>query len=97
MYAESVIVNPGGIGFVPYILTGTTELAAASVSALRRHSVALWEKHGCIAAGNNLADLFDQIDVANKAATIYLLCSSAGIEPEGLTSGQMSGLKKKFG
>ncbi|HVN47222.1 MAG TPA: rhamnulose-1-phosphate aldolase [Bacteroidota bacterium] len=95
IHPEAMIANPAGIGFVPYILTGTEALAQATVSALRNHSLALWEKHGCIAAAETVGDAFDLIDVANKAAHIYLLCRNAGIVPEGLTDAQLEELRHK--
>lgn len=96
IHPEAMIANPEGIGFVPYILTGTDALAQATCSALRHHSAAVWEKHGCIAAAETVSKAFDLIDVANKAATIYLLCRAAGVLPAGLTDQHIDELRQKL-
>lgn len=96
MHAELVIVNPQGLGLVPYILTGTDELAAATVASLEHRAIVVWEKHGCIAVGQDVQEAFDLIDVTNKSAQLFFLCRRAGFEPQGLTGQQIEELKKKF-
>ena len=96
MHAESVIVNHRGIGLVPYLLTGTEELAAKTVSSLEHHPIVLWKNHGCMAVGQDVQEAFDLIDVTNKSAQLFFLCRRAGYEPRGLTADQIEELKKKF-
>ena len=40
---------------------------------------------------------FDQVDVLNKAAQIYMAAKSMGFEPEGMTDWQMQEMTKAFG
>ena len=40
---------------------------------------------------------FDQVDVLNKAAQIYIAGRSMGFEPEGMTDAQMRELSDVFG
>jgi rhamnulose-1-phosphate aldolase len=96
IHPEALIANPAGIGFIPYILTGTEALAQATLSSLQHHPAAVWEKHGCIAAAESVDKAFDLIDVANKAAQIYLFCRNAGITPTGLTDAQLEELQIAF-
>jgi rhamnulose-1-phosphate aldolase len=96
MHPETVVVVPKGVGVVPYILPGTDDIAEATVEALANHDVVMWEKHGCLAIGEEVFATFDLIDTLSKSAQIYLLCKSAGIEPEGLTDQQLIDLKIKF-
>jgi rhamnulose-1-phosphate aldolase len=93
MHPEAVVVVPGGIGVVPYILPGTMEQGLAAGAAMERHDVALWEKHGAVAAGATFAEAFDLLDTLNKAARLLLLCRAAGYEPEGLTEAQLDELR----
>lgn len=97
MHPETIIFLPEGIGFVPYTITGSDELAERTIEVLKYHNIALWEKHGCIAVGENPLDAFDLIDTAAKSADIYFRCKAAGFEPEGLTDAQMKELIQKFG
>ena len=94
MHPEAVVVAPGGIGVVPYILPGTMEQGLAAGAAMERHDVALWEKHGAVAVGATFAEAFDLLDTLNKAARLLLLCRAAGYEPEGLTAAQLDELRR---
>jgi len=94
MHPEAVVVVPGGIGVVPYIVPGTMEQGLAAGAAMERHDVALWEKHGAVAAGATFAEAFDLLDTLNKAARLLLLCRAAGYEPEGLTEAQLDELRR---
>ena len=74
MHTELLDVIPNGIGFVPFRLPGTVELANASLKAFAEHDIVLWEKHGCYAIGADVHDAFDLTDIVVKAAGIYLQC-----------------------
>jgi len=97
MHPETIIFVPKGIGFVPFLLPGSLDIAEKTIMALQHHDVALWEKHGVFAIGKNVADTFDLIDILAKSARIYFLCRSADIIPEGFTVEQLEELKKLSG
>ena len=92
MHPEVKVFLPEGIGFAPYRVPGSEDLADVTLAALADHRLALWAKHGCVAVGRNLLAAFDLIDVANKGAELYLLCKSAGVEPEGLSEDELKAL-----
>jgi len=94
MHPETIMFVPDGIGFVPYLLPGSTEIAKATIKVLQDHDVAVWEKHGVFAIGESVHDTFDKIDILAKSACIYFLCRSADIIPEGFTEKQLDELKK---
>lgn len=99
MHPESMVFIPKGVGFVPYILPGTQEIAKETIMKLKDHDIILWEKHGIFAIGPSVFDTFDSIDIVCKSAKIWFLCKSAGFDPEGLSDMQLSELKelvKKF-
>jgi rhamnulose-1-phosphate aldolase len=94
MHPETKVFVPAGAGFVPYILAGTTAIGEATVRVLEKHDIAIWEKHGVFAIGNTPSETFDLIDIMTKSASLYFLCRSAGVEPEGLTANQLDELGK---
>jgi len=94
MHPETKVFIPDGVGFVPYLLPGSTAIAMATVEALRKHDVALWEKHGVFAVGDTIDNTFDIIDILAKSASIFFTCRAAGIDPEGLTDNQIDELGK---
>jgi rhamnulose-1-phosphate aldolase len=70
---ELSIYLPEGIAYIPYLKSGSIELAEASAEAMKTFRVAIWEKHGIIATGPTLEDAFDAIDLVAKAARIWFL------------------------
>ncbi len=93
MHPETIIFIPKGIGFVAYQLPGSQEIADSTIDQLKKHQIVLWEKHGVFAIGSSILDTFDQIDIACKSAKTWLICKSAGFEPEGLNNKQLDELK----
>jgi rhamnulose-1-phosphate aldolase len=97
MIPEAKIYVPRGIGWVPYRLTASQDLADETVKALeRKHKVVLWEKHGVLAVGKDAVDAFDLVDAMNKAAILYLLCRQTGQKPQGLTRKQIDEIGLTF-
>lgn len=87
---------PKGIGMIPYCLPSSEELADKTTECLLKNDVAIWEKHGATASGDDVLVAFDYIDVANKGAKLYLKCLSAGFDPEGVSQENMDILKREF-
>jgi len=96
MIPETLAFAPLGIGVVPYTLPGSISLAKATLEQIEKHDVVLWEKHGTLAVGKNIIEAFDQTDVLNKAATIYMTSKNMGFEPEGMTEAAMKELFDVF-
>ena len=96
MIPETLAFAPLGLGIVPYTLPGSVELANATLEQIKDYDVVLWEKHGTLAVGTDIMDAFDQTDVLNKAATIYLRAKSMGFEPEGMTDAAMKEIQEVF-
>lgn len=93
---EMVYYLHEGVAHVPYERTGTVELGIATAKRVADHSVFLWEKHGVVAIGPDVAWAFDLVDVANKAAKIALLFMSTGAQPDGLSNQQIQDLRDQW-
>ena len=97
MIPETKAFCPRGLGMVPYMLPSSVELADATISAIDEdYDVVMWEKHGVFAVDVDVMDAFDQVDVLNKAAQIYMAAKSMGFEPEGMSDAQMKEMSKAF-
>lgn len=96
MIPETLAFAPLGLGIVPYELPGSIRLAEATLEQIKHYDVVLWEKHGVCAVGLDIMDAFDQIDVLNKAAIIYMNARSMGFEPEGMTDEAMKEIQDVF-
>jgi rhamnulose-1-phosphate aldolase len=97
MHTETVYFLPDGIGYVPYHMPGSAEIAEATYKALKKHRVVLWEKHGCLATGRDVVEAFDRIDILAKSARIYFICKNAGFTPEGLSDKQIAQIRRAIG
>lgn len=98
MIPETKAFCPRGLGMVPYMLPSSVELADATIKAIDEdYDVVMWEKHGVFAVDTDIMDAFDQVDVLNKAAQIYIASKNMGFEPDGMTDAQMKELSSVFG
>lgn len=101
MIPETLAFAPLGLGIVPYEVPGSMALAEATLEKIRDYDVVLWEKHGVFAVGTDLMDAFDQVDVLNKAARIYLdaltyTAARPESQPEGMTAQAMEDVRRIF-
>lgn len=94
---ETCVFIHDGLGFVPYLRTGSDELAGATIQKFKNHRVVLWEKHGCLAIGENALQAFDLIDIAEKSADIFFTVKSAGYDFEGINNSDLEDLRQVFG
>ena len=98
MIPETKAFCPRGLGMVPYMLPSSVALAEATIRAIDDdYDVVMWEKHGVFAVDVSIMDAFDQVDVLNKAAQIYIAARNMGFEPDGMTEAQMRELSDVFG
>ena len=96
IHPEVKISIPDGIGVAPYRRPGSEELADVTVTALQKHHVILWEKHGCAAAAADITEAFDFIDIMEKAASIFFICKNSGYLPQGISGEQLAEISDKF-
>lgn len=98
MIPETKAFCPRGLGIVPYMLPSSVGLADETIKAIDdNYDVVMWEKHGVFAVDTDIMSAFDQVDVLNKAAQIYIASKNMGFEPEGMTDAQMKELTDVFG
>ena len=97
MIPETRAFCPRGLGMVPYMLPSSVELAEATIRAIDEdYDVVMWEKHGVFAVDADIMDAFDQVDVLNKAAQIFIAARAMGFEPDGMTDAQLTELRDAF-
>lgn len=97
MIPETKAFCPRGLGMVPYLMPSGNELGEATIKAIDEdYDVVMWEKHGVFAVDVDVMSAFDQIDVLNKSALIYIAAKNMGFEPEGMSDAQMGELTEVF-
>lgn len=93
MHPETMMYIPQGVGFVPFTMPGSEEIAVETIKELRNHPIVLWEKHGVFAIGSSVLHTFDSIDLVSKSVKIWLMCQSAGFEAQGLDKEKRAALR----
>ena len=97
MIPETKAFCPRGLGIVPYMMPSSQALADATIRTIDEdYDVVMWEKHGVFAVDTDIMNAFDQVDVLNKAAQIYIAARNMGFEPDGMTGAQMKELSAAF-
>ena len=96
MIPETKAFCPRGLGIIPYKLPSSVELAEATIKELQDYDVVMWEKHGVFAVDCDAMQAFDQIDVLNKSALIYIAAKNMGFEPDGMSQEQMKEMTVAF-
>lgn len=97
MIPETKAFAPRGLGIVPYMMPSSNELAEETIRSIDdNYDVVMWEKHGVFAVEDDIMKAFDQVDVLNKSANIYMCARSMGFVPDGMTADQMQELSTVF-
>lgn len=96
MIPETKAFCPRGLGMVSYKLPSSVELAEATINELDDYDVVMWEKHGVFAVDTDIMAAFDQVDVLNKSALIYIAAKNMGFEPDGMSQEQMKEMSVAF-
>ena len=73
MCTECIAVFPDGVGVLPWMLCGTTEIGVATANKMKEFRLVVWAMHGIYGAGKTLDETFGLIETVEKAAQIYML------------------------
>ena len=73
MCTECIVVFPEGVGVLPWMLCGTSEIGRATAEKMKRFRLVVWAMHGIYGAGKTMDETFGLIETVEKAAQIYML------------------------
>ncbi len=95
---ECIVHFPEGVGYIPFMVPGSSELMAANVEMLRRHRMVLWAKHGVMArSDSSVKRACDWIEYAETGARYeYLNLTNHGLA-DGLTAAEIHAVCEAFG
>lgn len=72
MCTECLVVFPDGIGVLPWILCGGSEIGRATAEKMKDRRMVVWAHHGIFGAGRDIDEAFGLIETAEKAAEVYI-------------------------
>lgn len=94
---ETIVQLREGVGFLPFMLPGSSELMAANVAGLREHQIVLWAKHGVMARSDTSPlRACDRIEYAETGAMYEYMNLCAGGRGQGLTDEELARVVKAF-
>jgi rhamnulose-1-phosphate aldolase len=95
---ETVVNLPEGLGCVPFLVPGSSELASATSRSLRPHRVVVWSKHGVVARSDrSVKHAVDCIEYAETAAHYEYLNLTNGDAGQGLSDEEIQEICRAFG
>ena len=68
---ECVMVFPEGVGVVPWMVPGGTEIAQETSEQMKQFSAVIWAQHGMFVSGATFDETFGLMHCIEKAAEIY--------------------------
>jgi len=68
MNTEAIVVFPDGVGILPWMVCGTSEIGLATAEKMKEYRI-----HGICGAGKDLDETFGLIETVEKTAQIYML------------------------
>ena len=87
---ETVLNVPEGIGVLPFILIGSTQLMLESMLNLREHQIVIWSQHGVMVRADesiiHALNLVEYVETAAQYEVLNLMTGeeSAGLSPENI-------------
>ncbi len=73
MCTEGIAAFPEGVGVLPQMLCGTTEIGEATAEKMKEFRAVILGVHGVYAAGKTIDETFGLVETVEKAAQIYML------------------------
>ncbi len=94
---ETIVNLPQGVGVLPFMVPGSSQLMAANIAGLRTHRVVLWAMHGVMARSDiSVTRAADRIEYAETAARYEYMDLLAGQRAEGLSRDEMRAVVAAF-
>lgn len=92
MFPE-VVADLGGMIKLPYLLTGSPELADAVAEAAKTHGTILMQNHGLVCTGASMKQAYFRSCVAEDAAKSFVAACAVG-KPRFLTDQEIAELER---
>ena len=69
---ECVVIFPEGVGVLPWMVPGGSEIALATSKLMNDYASVIWSQHGIFCAGTSLDEAFGLMHTIEKAAEIFV-------------------------
>ncbi len=95
---ECPVVFPEGVGVVPWMVPGGSDIAMATSEVMKQYQAAIWSQHGLFASGPDFDITFGLAHTIEKSAEIYwkVLASGRPIR-QTITDDALRAIARDFG
>jgi rhamnulose-1-phosphate aldolase len=97
MMTECPVVFPAGVGVVPWMVPGGSDIALATGKLIEKYDVVVWAHHGLFCSGADFDEAFGLMDAVEKSAEIFVKVRSMGGKQQTITAGNFRDLARDFG
>ncbi len=96
MATEDPVIFPEGIGVVPWMVPGGSEIAKATSKLMKKYNIVVWAHHGMFCSGKDFDEAFGLMDTAEKAAEICVKVRSMGGKKQTISDQNFRDLARDF-
>lgn len=96
MITECPIVFPAGIGVLPWMVCGSSDIAVATGEKIKQFDAVIWSHHGIFCAGPDFDVAFGLMDTIEKAAEILIKVMSCGGKKQFISAEQILALSEPY-
>ena len=96
MITECPVVFPAGIGVLPWMVCGSSDIAVATGEKIKQYDAVIWSHHGIFCTGDSFDSAFGLMDTIEKAAEILIKVMSCGGKKRDITPEQILALEEPF-
>lgn len=97
MCTECIVVFSEGVGILPWMVPGTSEIGKATAEKMNEFRLVVWPHHGIFGAGKSVDEAFGLIETVEKAAKVYNLVNAhQGGAKQVITDEELIDLAKSF-
>ncbi len=96
MITECPIVFPAGIGVLPWMVCGSSDIAYATGEKIKKYDAVIWSHHGIFCAGPDFDTTFGLMDTIEKSAEILIKVMSCGGKKQFITAEQILALSEPY-
>jgi rhamnulose-1-phosphate aldolase len=96
MHGEGMMFVSDGVEYLPFEVSGTSDLYGKTKEAFLKKRIVVWEYHGAVSVGTTPANAFGLMELCEKAAQNYCIVSSAGGFKNKINDMQLSKIASTF-
>ncbi len=96
MMPECAFVFPEGLGVLPWMLCGGTDIAYATGELIRRFNTVIWAHHGVFTSGPDFDEAFGIMETVEKAAEMLVKVISCGGKRQTMKKEQILALSENY-